>query len=191
MTRPDKQSLRATCKARRAAMDETARAESAKAFAMHFLANVYAKGKTVAGYAPLKDELDVMPLLTQLDASGHTCCLPVTAPDSRVLSFYRWHPKAAMQPGAFGIHTPDMQTASPCQPDILIVPLVGFDAQCHRIGYGAGYYDATLASLRKGGCDILAVGAAFTCQQVDAIPAEPHDEALDMILTEKGVIGKP
>lgn len=191
MTRPDKQSLRAECKARRAALSEAARAKSATAFADCFLANVSTIGKTVAGYAPLKDELDVLPLLAQLDASGHRCCLPVTSPGSRVLQFYHWHPETAMKPGEFGIHTPDTQTGTACQPDILIVPLVGFDAQCHRIGYGAGYYDATLAYLRKGGHDILAVGAAFACQQVEAIPTEPHDEALDMILTESGVIGKP
>lgn len=191
MTRPDKQSLRTLCKARRAAMDEAARAKSARAFAKHFLVNVNTAGKTVAGYAPLKDELDVLPLLAQLDASGQRCCLPVTSPGSRVLRFYRWHPEAVMHPGAFGIHAPDTQTGTPCQPDIIIVPLVGFDAQCHRIGYGAGYYDATLASLRKGGRNVLAVGAAFACQQVEAIPTESHDEALGMILTEKGVIKKP
>ena len=75
------------------------------------------------------------------------------------------------------------------EPDIILVPLAAFDRRCRRIGYGAGYYDRTLAALmqQRSGWSI-AVGIAFAAQEVDAIPADDHDERLDLVLTERETI---
>lgn len=185
----DKKQLRALCRERRASISETDRAAFAKSFARHFLKNIDVGNRSVAGYSAFRHELDIMPLLTMLAAGNRICGLPITSPPSRLLYFRRWHTATPMVNGAFGIPVPSPESES-FTPDIVIVPLVGFDAAHHRLGYGAGYYDATLADLKKRNPKLLAVGAAFSVQQVDAIPAEPHDQALDKVITENGVLGK-
>lgn len=184
-----KQALRAECRARRAALGPDEQQAHAAAFARHFLRAVEVGNKTVAGYSAFRHELDVQPLLAMLAQGDRMCCLPVTSPPSRELFFRRWHGKTPMVPGAFGILVPSPE-AEALTPEIVIVPLLGFDASHHRIGYGAGYYDATLAALRKRGHKPFTVGAAYSVQQVESIPSQEHDEVLDMIVTEKGVLGK-
>lgn len=185
-----KDQLRQECRAQRAALSPEDRQKHAAAFARHFLKNVDVTGKTIAGYSAFRDELDIMPLFTMLARGDRICCLPVTSPPSRELFFRRWHEHTKMVPGDFGIliPSPDSEVVTP---EIVIVPLNGFDAERHRLGYGAGYYDCTLRTLRKkGGKKTRFIGAAYSVQQVDGIPVEPHDEVLDMIITEKGVLGR-
>lgn len=184
-----KQLLRAECRARRAALSAEEQTAHASAFARHFLRAVNVGNKTVAGYSAFRHELDVQPLLTMLAQGDRMCCLPVTSPPSRELFFRRWHSKTKMVPGSFGILVPAPE-AEAVTPEIIIVPLVGFDANRQRIGYGAGYYDATLGALRKRGLKPFTVGVGYSVQQVESIPVQEHDEALDMIVTEKGVLGK-
>lgn len=184
-----KQALRAQCRAARAAIPAAQRERYAADFARHFMQAVDVGQKTVAGYSAFGPELDILPLLTMLAKGDRICCLPVTSPPSKQLFFRRWHDHTEMVPGDFGIRIPS-PASEVVTPEVLIVPLVGFDAARHRIGYGAGYYDCTLHALRKQGHKPFVIGAAFSAQQVEAIPAEPHDEVLDMVITEKGVLGK-
>ena len=101
------------------------------------------------------------------------------------LAFRAWSPDDRLMLGPLGILEPS-PAAAELVPDIMLVPLAAFDAQGHRIGYGAGHYDYTLAHLRKMKA-IAAIGTAFSVQQIKAVPAVPHDVALDYVLTEKKV----
>ena len=184
-----KQALREQCRARRDALTAEEQKAHAAAFARHFMKSVEAGNKTVAGYSAFRHELDILPLLTLLANGDRICCLPVTSPPSKQLFFRRWHAKSKMAPGDFGISVPSSE-AETVTPDILIVPLLGFDTAHHRIGYGAGYYDRTLRELRKSGYKPFVIGAGYSVQQVESIPAEDHDEVMDMVITEKGVLGK-
>lgn len=184
-----KHELRATALARRAALTAAQKKDYSSAFARYFLNAVKVGNKTIAGYFAHRHELDVMPLLALLASGERICCLPVTSPPAKQLFFRRWHTDTTMVPGTFGIHVPAPESEIVI-PEIIIVPIVAFDASRHRIGYGAGYYDFTLHALRKQGHKPLVIGAGYSVQQVEHIPAEDHDEPLDMIITEKGVLGK-
>ncbi|NNG03327.1 MAG: 5-formyltetrahydrofolate cyclo-ligase [Inquilinus sp.] len=140
-------------------------------------------GAVVSGFVPIRDEIDVMPLLAALAERGHPCALPVVAGPRQPLDFLAWAPGDPLRPGPFDVPIP-APTAARRRPELLLVPMLAFDGRGRRIGYGAGFYDATLALLRRDG-PVLAVGVAFAGQQVDAIPVEPHDQPLDWIVTER------
>lgn len=190
----DKSALRQKCKARRAAIPPMERLEHAAHVAVLFAGAVDLDGKIVAGYSPIGEELDIAPLLHALHDDSIPCCLPVTSPPNRQLTFRRWQGEHEMTRSHYGIAVPPMTSAT-VVPDIVIVPMVGFTDTLHRIGYGAGYYDATLRALRRRKNPPLAVGVAFSTQQITAkdgrfVP-DAHDEPLDLIITEKGILRKP
>jgi 5-formyltetrahydrofolate cyclo-ligase len=138
-------------------------------------------GAVVAGYWPVRTELDPRPLMTWLRGRGHPLALPVVAGRGRPLVFRPWRPGEELVPGELGIDTPPA-AAGKCEPEILLVPLLAFDSSGHRLGHGAGYYDITIAAYRAR---VLAVGLAYAGQEVDAVPREPHDERLDWVVTEE------
>jgi 5-formyltetrahydrofolate cyclo-ligase len=189
-----KASLRAKLKARRAeaaqANDGANAAAIAALAADRFLAAVPVQaGQVVAGYWPMGDELDPRPLLMRLQGEGATVALPAVNPGHRLLQF-RLCDDLTEPPlaGAYGIPAP-APSATALVPDILLVPLVGFDRDGYRLGMGGGYYDATLQDLRTGaGKKILAVGYAFAVQQVAELPHAAHDERLDWAVTERGAV---
>jgi 5-formyltetrahydrofolate cyclo-ligase len=192
-----KASLRAKLKARRAEAAQANGGANAAAIAAlaaeRFIAAIPVQaGQVVAGYWPTGDELDPRPLLRILQDKGALIVLPAVQPGSRLLQFRLCDDLAALPPaGAYGIPAPTA-SATPLVPDILLVPLVGFDTAGHRLGMGGGYYDATLEGLRaplsKGGAGkkILAVGYAFAVQQVAELPHAVHDQRLDWAVTERG-----
>ena len=139
-------------------------------------------GTTIAGFWPMGDEIDIRPLLHALHALGHVLLLPVTPPRGQALLFRRWAPGSAMEPGRFGTQHPAATEAA--TPDTLLVPLLAFDLRGHRLGYGGGYYDRTLAALPHA----FRLGVAYAAQQVPAVPAGPHDVTLHAIATESGVL---
>lgn len=141
-------------------------------------------GAVVAGTWPLGTEIDVRPLLRALLARGHAIVLPETLAAGEALAFRRWWPGVAMRAGRFGTLVPEGERAVP---DLLLVPLLAFDAGCRRLGYGGGYYDRTTAGL--GG--VRTVGCAYAAQEVDAVPVLPHDAPLDAVATERGVFLRP
>ncbi len=189
-----KASLRAKLKARRA---EAARANDgangpaiATLAADRFLAAIPVQvGQVVAGYWPMADELDPRPLLVQLQSKGALITLPAVQQGSRLLQFRLCDNLAALPPaGAYGIPAP-APTAAVLVPDIMLVPLVGFDTGGYRLGMGGGYYDATLQALRAVmDKKMLAVGYAFAVQQMAELPHAAHDERLDWAVTERGAV---
>ncbi|WP_138469698.1 5-formyltetrahydrofolate cyclo-ligase [Poseidonocella sp. HB161398] len=177
-----KAAIRAEAKARRAAAHGAVDPAPALAALAAVLAD-YA-GKTVAGYSPIGTEIDPLPALMPLAAS-HRLCLPVTHGREHPLSFHLWSPGVALSAAGFGTSAP--VEAPEAVPDLLVVPMLAFDRQGGRMGYGAGHYDRTLDRLRARG-PVRAYGFAYAAQEFDALPQEPTDQPLDGIVTENGLI---
>ena len=138
-------------------------------------------GKVLAGYWPMRDEADPRPAMAAHDGP---VCLPVVTGPARPLLF-RAH-DGRLEPGGFGTSHPPADSPE-LVPQVLIVPLAGFDRQGNRLGYGGGFYDRTLQKLRAAG-PAIAIGLAYAVQEIRAIPAEPTDQPLDMIVTDQGLI---
>jgi 5-formyltetrahydrofolate cyclo-ligase len=145
-----------------------------------------AAGAVVAGYWPMGDELDPRPLMAALAANGCRLALPVVAARATPLSFRAYHFGDVLEPGPHGTVHP-AAAAPPVTPDVLLVPMLAFDRGCFRLGYGGGYYDRTLESLRVR-AQVRAIGLAFAAQEVAAVPRDGHDQRLDAIATETGLI---
>lgn len=190
MDTPDpKAVLRREVLARRRAAheaDHQAGGQAALAARDHFLAaRLHTGARVIAGYRPIRSEIDPTPLMQALHAAGHRLCVPVIEGQGLPLRFREWHPDAPMTEGAFGAEVP--ATGDWLEPDLLIAPLVAFDAEGHRLGYGGGFYDRTLARLRAER-RTRAIGLAYAAQEVDSIPHEPTDQHLDAVVTERGLI---
>lgn len=139
----------------------------------------------VALYFPLGQELDTLPLVEELWRKGNTCLLPYFGKGELHMQFAKWEKGAKLSLQTFDIPMPDNPEF--LTPDIVVVPVVAFDQKGNRIGFGKGYYDATLKTLREQG-DVLAVGYAYAEQAVlMKLPTEPHDEKLDMVVTPQRV----
>ena len=147
----------------------------------HLLAAWRFRSGIVAGFWPLPGEIDIRPLLLALAGRGHRVVLPITPSRGDPLAFARWRPGDVLVPERFGTFRP---IGEPLVPDLLLVPLLAFDGQCRRLGYGGGFYDRTLAALPSR----IAIGCAFAAQRVDCVTAEAHDIRLDAIATERGLI---
>lgn len=176
--------LRQEALSRRAAMGGEARAHAAAAAAAQApLLLSPAAGRVVSLFAPFRDEIDTAPLAALLWSAGVEVALPVVVARDRPLLFRAWRPGARLEPqGPYRIPTPPPE-APERVPDDLIVPFAAFDRRGYRIGYGAGFYDRTLALLRAQR-PVRAFGYGFSCQEVAEVPAEPHDEPVDGVITE-------
>jgi 5-formyltetrahydrofolate cyclo-ligase len=178
-----KSELRTAALARRQALSGEARASAAAAIAGRALPFALPAGSVVAGYVPIRGEIDPFPLMRALSARGARLALPVVTGLGRPLEFRSWSEDDALQRSPLGILEP-MAGAPEVAPDIVLAPLAAFDALGHRIGYGAGHYDRTLEALR-GAKPVIAAGLAFAVQQIAAVPAAAHDVALDYVITER------
>lgn len=143
-------------------------------------------GAVVAGYWPMRGEIDVLPLLGALSQRGQVTALPAVIGRKEPLVFRRWAPGEPLEEGLYGTRHPAV-SAAVVRPVCLLVPLLAFDRKGIRLGYGGGFYDRTLAALRAVG-PVVAVGVAYAGQEVESLPAEPHDERLDWVVTEKEII---
>ena len=177
-----KADLRTAGLAAREALSGDERAAAAQAIAARGLPLKIAPGTIVSGYSPIRSEVDPAPLMRSLAAQGAQLALPVVLARGKSLSFRAWSPSDRLVLGSLGIPEPS-PAAAEVMPDIMLVPLAAFDGLGHRIGYGAGHYDFTLAHLRKLK-HVIAIGLAFAAQEIVAVPALPHDVALDYVLTE-------
>ena len=140
----------------------------------------------IAGYVPVGTEADVMPLLCRLAAAGYALALPEVVGVGLPLRFRRWAQGAALITGRYGIPCP--KTDAPlCSPWAMLVPLLAFDRYGHRLGYGGGFYDRTLADCRRRGA-VLSIGVAFAEQELAAVPTDRHDQPLDWIVTDRDAI---
>jgi 5-formyltetrahydrofolate cyclo-ligase len=177
---------RAAALARRDALPVTDRRAASQKIAVRRFPVPFGEGTVIAGYSPIRSECDPVPLMRGLAAKGAQLAMPVVEGKDKPLSFSEWRQGEQLMAGPFGILQPRPE-ALPLEPDILLVPLVAFDRACHRIGYGVGHYDRTLADLRKRK-PVIAVGIAFATQEVEKIAAGDHDQHLDLVLTEREVI---
>lgn len=165
---------------RKAAHDAAGPAEAAH------LSQVLAghRGVPLSGYMAIRTEIDPLPAMEEAAAHGPVC-VPVIQRLGLPLKFSRWSPGCALKEGPFGAMIPEADEF--IEPEILIVPLVAFDRRGGRLGYGGGFYDRTLEMLRAKR-PTLAIGFAYAAQEAEALPLEPTDQPLDMIVTEAGVI---
>lgn len=151
--------------------------------AAELLADVLAahRGKALSGYMPMRTEIDPLPAMGAHDG---TVGVPVIMGAAQPLRFREWSPGCAMMAGEFGALIP--AEGAWIEPQVVIVPLLAFDARGYRLGYGGGFYDRTLEGLRARH-DIVAIGFAFAAQEVEAVPIDATDQKLDLIVTETGV----
>lgn len=157
----------------------------------HFLAGGLDRGAlVVAGYWPIRSEIDPRPLMRALLGRGGRLSLPVIEGEGLPLTFREWTPGAVMEPGPYGAEVP--KGGAWLRPDLLLVPLLAFDAGGRRLGYGGGFYDRTLGELRAtrpdGTLPLRAIGLGFAAQQMKAVPTEETDQPLDAVVTEEGVL---
>ena len=138
-------------------------------------------GKALAGYMPMRTEIDPLPAMA---AHQGLVGVPVIMAAATPLKFREWAPGVAMVAGEFGALIP--AEGAWVAPQVVIVPLLAFDARGYRLGYGGGFYDRTLQGLRAKG-PVLAIGFAFAAQEVDEVPTDAFDQKLDMVVTEKGL----
>ena len=187
-----KDDLRKETLKRRDAMDESVRIEHSLAAAEHgrtvpaLSQDVLAVGTIVAGFHPIRSEIDPRPLMADLVKLGARLCLPVVT-DPRTIEFRELVQGAKMIESGFGTIGPD-ENAQVLNPDILLVPLSVFDRKGGRIGYGAGFYDRAIERLEHMGKSLHLIGMAFSTQEAPEVPMEKHDRYLDGILTETGYI---
>lgn len=130
-------------------------------------------------YWPIRGEIDVLDIARRHIEGGGIAALPVVTRKDAAVEFWRWDPLAKMQRGFWNIPVP--ATPDPVRPDVLIIPLVGFDAAGYRLGYGGGYYDRTLAQLRPRP---LCIGLAHAEAALTSIHPQPHDIPMDFIVTD-------
>lgn len=181
-----KSGLREAALERRQSLSPEIHADAKRVLATRGLSVAITPESIVAGYWPIRGEIDPRPLLAALAGQGVTTALPSIAAQHAPLIFRAWRVGEPVQRGALGISEP-LPEAEPVQPTIVLVPLSAFDRRGQRIGYGAGHYDRALGLLRLHS-RIIAIGLAFATQEIGHVPAEPHDVALDFVLTEREVI---
>ncbi len=181
-----KRKLREAALARRDLMPPDDRVRAARKIAASPFPVDVPKGAIVSGFSPIKTEFNPVPLMRALAKAGARLALPKVMGRGKPLSLRAWSFGEPLVSGVWGIREPGPE-APEVAPDILLVPFTAFDRTGYRIGYGAGYYDMTLAVLRAKK-KIVAVGLGFAVQETKKVPVEAHDQRLDFILTEAGLV---
>ena len=185
-TNAHKDELRSRALSRRDLLTVEQRVAAAEAVAATPVHLEISPGRIVAGYSPINSEIDPFPLMRALEKQGAELALPVIVKRNHPLIFRSWSPDEGLVRGSYGIFQPSSD-APDVDPDIVLVPLAAFDRAGHRIGYGRGYYDRTLHQLRAMK-KMTVIGVAFAAQEIEIVPALPHDEQLDCVLTERELI---
>jgi 5-formyltetrahydrofolate cyclo-ligase len=179
-----KQAMREEALARRVALRAQA-PDASERMARNFLAAIpLPERAVVSAFVAIGEEADPALLIGLLRGKGHRIALPRVVKKGEKLAFHLYEPGATLIPGVFGLSQPEKGWPEAI-PDVLIVPLLAFDARGMRLGYGGGFYDRTLADLRARR-NILAVGFAFAGQEVQDVPHRESDEPLDWVVTETG-----
>ena len=142
-------------------------------------------GKALSGYMPMRTEIDCIPAMAAHFGNGGRVGVPVILGAGQPLKFREWTPTTPMVEGEFGALIPE--SGDWLLPEVLVVPLLGFDRRGFRLGYGGGFYDRTLELLRAMG-PVKAIGFAFAAQELDRVPPEATDQPLDLIVTERGIV---
>jgi 5-formyltetrahydrofolate cyclo-ligase len=142
-------------------------------------------GAVIAGFLSIRTEIDPMPLMHELATLGANLCLPSIV-DRSTIVFRAWKPGDPLRDMELTTRGP-LDNAPEATPDIILMPLAAFDSRGNRLGYGGGFYDRAVERLLNRGVRPRLIGLAFACQEVEEIPAEPHDIPISEILTEKGL----
>lgn len=183
----NKQSLREHAYARRIAIPPPERDGAAQRVRDNFLKNVpLQKGTLISGYVPIKSEMSPLPLFDALIERGFTVLMPRVIPNHTLLEFRTWDRKTPMIRSIYGIEEPDPLHSAVSIPDVFLMPLLAFDREGTRLGYGAGYYDQTFGQM-KGKLKFQAIGIAYESQCYDTVPREMHDYPLDLCITDRQV----
>ena len=182
----DKAEIRRVALSARDAIPPTTRSAAANTIAERPFPFPLAPGNVVSGFMPLKTEINPLPLMRKLAAAGAHLALPCIASRGNPLIMRAFAFGDELASGQWGIREPKPD-APEAAPDIMLVPLLAFDRTGHRIGYGAGYYDMTIAKTRAMK-PVIAAGIAFAVQEIEQVPVTPRDARLDLVLTERGVI---
>jgi 5-formyltetrahydrofolate cyclo-ligase len=180
-----KRRLRGDILAWRAALSDAERQAAAQSLLRTFLRERPVEAPcTVSGFWPIKDEIDIRPLMTALADHGCRLALPVVLGRGQPLRFRAWCLGEPLEKGVFGTLQPSAEGEVAVEPDALIVPLLACDRDGWRLGYGGGFYDRTLKGLRARR-KVTAVGVGFSGQLVADVPHGPDDQRLDWLLTDK------
>lgn len=179
-----KRALRTAMLARRQALSDDERRTAAGALVDSFrLERPFGMPAIVSGFWPIKDEIDIRPLMALLHGEGCRLALPVVHGRGQRLSFRAWSPGNTLESGVFGTLQPSAGSET-LEPDALLVPLLACDAEGWRLGYGGGFYDRTLEDLRQRR-PVSAVGVGFDLQFVPDVPHGADDQRLDWLLTDR------
>jgi 5-formyltetrahydrofolate cyclo-ligase len=177
----DKPTLRRDYLAKRALLPAAERQAAAEKLATLFFGNfTIGTGKIIAGYYPIKNEMDCLGILRAFLQRGHLCALPCVTGLQSPLVFRSWDETTPLEKKQFGICEPQSAVVIP---DVVLTPLLAFDTRGYRLGYGAGLYDRSFALLP----DTLKIGLAYDCQNYARVPHDPTDVRLDYILTESHI----
>ncbi len=178
----EKQAARKTALTqRKVAHDATTGA--GEAATQHLLAWLETQPKlnTISGYMPIHTELNILPAMHTLHEKGYALCVPVIMGKAMPLKFSAWTPNTKMVKGPFGAMVPESRHW--LRPELLLCPMLAFDARGQRMGYGGGFYDRTIAALTP----VRALGFAYAAQRVESLPTEPTDMPLEGVITEIGL----
>lgn len=169
--------------AERLAMPVATRLACGEAIAAHVLDEIGdVTGRIVSAYWPFRGEPDFRPFLQEVAARGGRTALPVVVEKGRPLEFHLWQMGEALSRGVWNIPIP--AAPNPCRPDIVIAPVVGFDAACYRLGYGGGFFDRTLAAMSQ---KPRVIGIGYSGSHIATIYPQLHDIPMDVVVTETGL----
>lgn len=181
----EKRAERTRALARRAAAYARHGASAGESLAAHGLSFLApAPGAIISGFSAIRDEISPEALMLRLAGEGHALCLPVMQGKGKPLTFRQWTAGDALGQATWGIAEP-LPDKPVLEPDVVLVPLLAFDARGYRLGYGGGFYDRTLEGLRKVK-PVVAIGIAYDELEVDAVPHQGYDQRLDWVLTPSG-----
>ncbi len=180
----DKRTLRSAMLAWRGGLAEDERRAAADGLLATWRRETpFATPGIVSGFWPIKEEIDIRPLMIELFNTGCQMALPVVQARGKPLLFRAWRPGDPLEAGVFGTLQPSARRAT-VEPDALLVPLLACDEAGWRLGYGGGFYDGTLKGLRARR-RVTAVGVGFDAQLVPEVPHGPDDQPLDWLLTDR------
>ncbi len=146
---------------------------------------LYRDSKVISAYMPIRTEVSPLSTMTILHGQGKRICVPVIQGNEKPLLFREWTPDVMMVDGPFGAAVPE--NGAFLEPDVLITPLLAFDLECYRLGYGGGFYDRSFEQLGQQK-QVIGLGFAYSAQRVAQVPRNATDHQLDAIVTETSVI---
>ena len=151
----------------------------------NFLKKFRNNSKVIGGYYPFNYELNIMNILEMLEKKKYKISLPKVNKDN-MMDFFHWSTKDPLKINKYGI--PETISMKKVYPKILLIPLVAFDSQLYRLGYGGGYYDRYISKYQNTH-KLIKIGIGFSYQKIIDLPINEYDKKLDYLITENGIIG--